>query len=187
MSILYADLHAGLTQILDPSLPDFPKLSLEQQKSYGTFTCFPGLPFELRLAIWEKAANVPHILVPSQEPYRRYGPVKVCEQTSRNPTPITLQICSESRNATIGKYELVFGTHTFQNDPLPWLARFRGIPSNQKRLHNTFIRSPRVHFNKFVNAIYFSGSNCNVHNTLWECNDLPGLRSVALDVDMLLL
>jgi hypothetical protein len=190
ISKLYVDVHHELTQMFNPTLPDFSKLFLEEATylSYDTFTCFPRLPLELRLAIWEKAANIPRIIVLHQEPYRTYGCVKVCEQRSMDSIPITLRICSESRNATFGRYNLIFGSHTFQTDPLPWPARLLAttIPSNQNRLHNTFIRSPRVYFNKLVDTVYFSETYCDVHKALWECNDLPVLRSIALDVDMVL-
>ena len=186
---LYTDLHAELTQILEPPLPDVSEITLEPPRAFNTFTCFPRLPVELRLVIWEKAANIPRVLVPTQPFYRRYGPVTVCEQKGRNPTPITLRVCHESRQVTLGKYELVFGTHTFQNDNLTLLGDFGPqyllSPHILHRLHNTFIHSPTVHFNKFVDTVYFGGLNGHSVDALWEVNALPGLRSIALDLDVL--
>lgn len=85
-----------------------PELKIEK--------CFNGLPIELRLQIWKKAAFIPRnvdvwnkeIFISDQDEARAYAvPYRMI---SRTPPPAILHVCRESRNEGLKHYMLEFGT-----------------------------------------------------------------------------
>lgn len=94
--------------------------SHKQPQILKTFTVFPNLPIELRLKIWEQAANKPRIIpiVTADQRLKNdyrflvstgaFSPLPKFSWIADCKPPITFSICRESRYETIGRYEKCF-------------------------------------------------------------------------------
>lgn len=78
----------------------------EDGQQRGAFECFPRLPIELRLKIWRHCEPGPRVIdIKVDENMRRF--------ITAARTPISLQICQESRAETLRTYEVL----QFENGP----------------------------------------------------------------------
>jgi hypothetical protein len=135
---------------------------------------------------WERCAFIPRVLVLNQklaenaedEDGNTYL-IKV-ESWSKNPSPIILRICPESRNAVLkaNSYELVFGTRIYEPPIID--ANLIGY---YPRIYNTFVSHPVVHYNIYVDTVYISGTYCDSIKKAFSTYHHHGLlmRSVAVD------
>lgn len=93
-------------------LPDVDQELVPQLgEPLNTFTLFPKLSLELRLKVWRLCFPNPReilISINSGKHYENYADDQICELQRKLPLPITLHICTESREEALRKYCLIW-------------------------------------------------------------------------------
>jgi hypothetical protein len=148
------------------------KSETELSEPLSEFSCFSKLPLELRLEIWN-LGMLPRTVDVFLHRIGRANSIDwpLVELYSRNPVPVSLQVCQESRAEAKRTYKLCFGTHL--------------VTVEEKCGMFGFIRNPRTYFSYKMDTAHFQYAGIHMEGTLpikyMMYHDVRNIRHIRSD------
>ncbi|KAH8593015.1 hypothetical protein B0O99DRAFT_689228 [Bisporella sp. PMI_857] len=160
-SVPKAEFLSPTSTVNDNAQHDVNKQSNSPTELFGDFCLFPRLPIELRLSIWQLAAEEGRVI----EVRECIGAWMPCLK-AENPTPSLLHVCREARAEGMKRYRLIVADSSISE---------RGIWDYYALARNERIkRTPpfRAYMNFSCDTLLLSESHVNDVQILWHLLEL---------------